>query len=191
LPPGTIAAKIAIVNGVSAKMAKELLKTGRRFGVIAACFLAKAAFGAEAWPPPDPDAELTQKIAEPSLVSEFRDIRRFAQAQEALGSPGKIVERRLDADQPFVVYHWRMPNGAAEARVWLFKTGDFGGLIGRKGEAPTIIFNNFGALVCNSCAPPVNVCGRRPSWVPHDVHWDNFDCRCTLTGPAGAPELGC
>jgi hypothetical protein len=168
-----------------------LLEAARRLSVILTCLFVGTAFGAEAWPPADPDAEVTQRRMEPSLASEFRDIRTFQQAQGAIGTGGKIIERRLEADQPYVLYHWRMPRAAAEARVWLFKTGDFGGLIGKPGEQPMIIFNNFGALVCTICAPPVSACGRRPSWVPHDVHWDNFDCRCTLTGPSGAPELGC
>jgi hypothetical protein len=176
------------VNGAKER---KLLKATRRLSIVLTCFFIGTAFGAEAWPPADPDAEVTQKRIEPSLADEFRDIRTFRQAQDALGSGGKIVERRLDAEQPYVLYHWRMPQAAAEARVWLFKTDDFGGLIGKPGEQPTIVFNNFGALVCTTCAPPVSACGRRPSWVPHDVHWDNFDCRCTLTGPNGASELGC
>jgi hypothetical protein len=166
-----------------------LLKSG--LGLIAACLLVKAASGAEAWPPADPDAMSTPKRIEAPLATEFRGIRTFAQAQDILGSRGKITERRLDTDQPYVMYHWRAPASATEAKVWLFKTGDFGGLVGKPGEAPAIVFNNFGAVVCATCAPPISACGRRPSWVPHDVHWDNFDCRCTLTGPNGAPELGC
>ncbi len=171
--------------------AEGLPKYHLGLGLIATCFVITIAFGAEVWPPADPDAELTPKRMVPSLADEFRDIRTFRQAQDILGSGGKIVERRLDAEQPYVLYRWRMPDDTVEARVRLFKTGDFGGLIVKPGEAAMIVFNNFGARVCASCAPPVNACGRRPSWVPHDVHWDNFDCRCTLTGPNGDQELGC
>jgi hypothetical protein len=169
-----------------------MLKSGCRLAVvIAALIVAKIAFAAEAWPPADPGAEVTQTRIEPSLADAFRDVRTFKQAQDILGWGGKIIERRLKADQPYVVYHWRMPQDAAEARVWLFETGDFGGLIVKPDAAPMIVFNNFVAFVSTTCSPPVSACGRRPSWVPPDVHWDNFDCRCTLTGPNGAPELGC
>ena len=46
-----------------------------------------------------------------------------------------------------------------------------------------IKFNSFGGFTCPACDPGVIACGHRPSWIPHDVHWDTFDCESTLTGP--------
>jgi len=52
------------------------------------------------------------------------------------------------------------------------------------------VLNSFGAFSCRICSPPVNACGQRPSWVPHDVHWDIFDCPRTITGPQDMPAGG-
>ena len=68
-------------------------------------------------------------------------------------------------------------------RAFLYEDGGFAAIIAPAGDDREIILNNAGAFICAACVPPVNACGSRPSWVPHDVHFDDFDCPLTLTGP--------
>lgn len=127
-------------------------------------------------------------------AAKLRDVRTFAQLQDAAGAKGKLIEMFVGAETPSVVFHWNSvaPGGRrAQMRARLFSTGDFSATIspGEGGEAT--ILNNFGAFVCKQCSPPVTACGHRTSWIPHDLHWDNFDCHCTLTGPQSFEDGRC
>jgi hypothetical protein len=113
-------------------------------------------------------------------------LRTFQQVQDVLGARGKIVEQLLSEEQPSVSFRWTNLTASTqkrEVRVNLFETGDFGGVVLLGDAANEVVFNNAGAFVCKDCNPPVDACGHRPGWIPHDLHWDNFDCRCTLVGP--------
>ena len=68
-------------------------------------------------------------------------------------------------------------------RAFLYPDGSFAAVVSPAGSGGEIVLNSFGAFVCPTCKPPVDACGHRPSWVPHDLHWDVFDCLQTLTGP--------
>ena len=112
----------------------------------------------------------------------LRDVRDYASVEAAMGGPGTLVSTSEESDGPHVVHAWRDSAGGS-ARSYLFRNGDFSVVLRPAGLSEDIVLNSFGAFVCLSCSPPVNACGRRPWWVPHDVHWDNFDCGCTLAGP--------
>jgi hypothetical protein len=138
------------------------------------------------WPPIDPDEETTAVVFTRDWAMTVRDARTFRQLQNAAGARGKIVESNLGAETPYVVFQWISvaPDGRkAQMRTNVFSTGDFGATILPIEQDGEIALNNFGAFVCRQCSPPIDACGRRPSWAPHDLHWDNFDCRCSLTGP--------
>jgi hypothetical protein len=123
----------------------------------------------------------------------LRGVSSFDALRSVVGSEGEIVERSQIGGHSYAVYRWPDSHSpaASELRVRLFESGDFGATIGVTGRPASVTFNSFGAFVCPSCAPPVDACGRRPSWVDRDVHWDVFDCRCTLLGPAGGPDSAC
>ena len=128
-----------------------------------------------------------------SFALRLRDASSFDALRGIVGSEGEIVERSQIGGRSYVVYRWTDSGSpaAGELRVRLYESGDFGGTIGAPGRPARATFNSFGAFLCPSCAPPVDACGRRPSWVDRDLHWDNFDCRCTLLGPAGGPDSPC
>jgi hypothetical protein len=118
----------------------------------------------------------------PELAVSLRNARDYASVEAAMGGPGALVGASQDSDGPHVVYAWRDQAGGT-ARSYLYRSGDFSVVLQPAGLPEEIVLNSFGAFVCPYCSPPVNACGRRPWWVPHDVHWDNFDCGCTLAGP--------
>jgi hypothetical protein len=168
----------------------------RRFLALAstaALLIAGGAACAAPWPPPDPDEAATSVAFTSAWAIGLRTLQSFDQLQAAAGAKGKIVESRLTAETPSVVFEWRSvaPDGAKSSmRATLFRTGDYGVTI-TPAVGDEIVANNFGAFVCRQCAPPVSACGRRPSWIAHDLHWDNFDCRCTLTGPQSVAAAAC
>ncbi len=137
----------------------------------------------EAWPPPDPGEPMAKVALDASFAMRLRDARGFRELQDAAGTGGKITDVALDGDAPHVTYSWTGIGGSGRMRVLVYRGGDFGAIIMPPDGREEIVLNNFGAFVCPSCSPPVNSCGHRPSWVPHDLHWDIFDCGCTLTGP--------
>lgn len=146
------------------------------------------------WPPHDPEQETTAIPFTANWAAKLRDVRTFVQLQDAAGAKGKIIESLVGAETPSVAFHWSSvaPDGRrAQMRARLFSTGDFSATISPIEDGETIVLNNFGAFVCTQCSPPVSACGRRPSWIPHDLHWDNFDCRCTLTGPQSVRDGHC
>lgn len=119
----------------------------------------------------------------PAFASALREIRRFEGIAAAAGATGVEIGRSEESDGPHVVYGWTGAGGKGSMRAFLFRSGDFSIVVRPEGATEDIVLNSFGAFVCPSCSPPVNACGRRPWWVPHDVHWDTFDCGCTLAGP--------
>jgi hypothetical protein len=122
----------------------------------------------------------------------LREAKGFAELQAAAGSRGHTTEVALEGDAPHIVYAWTGANGKGAMRVFVYEGGnDFGAIITPPGKTSPIVLNNFGAFICPSCSPPVNSCGHRPSWVPHDLHWDVFDCGCTLTGPQSLRAGSC
>jgi hypothetical protein len=138
---------------------------------------------AEDWPPADPGEAMAKVEFTSAWASHLRGIRSFRELQDAAGARGKITHVVLDGDSPHVIYGWSGAANRGRMRAFLYESGGFGAIITPAGDAREIVLNSFDAFVCGSCVPPVNACGHRPSWVPHDLHWDVFDCGCTLTGP--------
>jgi hypothetical protein len=130
----------------------------------------------------DPPASLSAAPLTPALASALRDLRTPSEVEAALGGPGAVVGSSEESDGPHVIHAWRDSAGG-KLRLFLFRSGDFSLVMRPAAAQDDIVMNSFGAFVCPTCSPPVNACGRRPWWVPHDVHWDNFDCGCTLAGP--------
>jgi hypothetical protein len=141
------------------------------------------AFAAESWPPSDPGEPRAQTALDARFAMQARDIKSFAELQQAAGARGRIIEVVPGGDAPHVVYSWSGAGDGGSMRALVYRDGAFGAIITPAGGGSDIILNAFGAFICPSCSPPVNSCGLRPSWVPHDLHWDVFDCGCTLTGP--------
>lgn len=154
------------------------------FAIVALATVARAAAGD--WPPSDPDQPTSPIDFTKDWAKTIQDIRTFSDLQSAAGAKGKFVQSQLDAEPPYVVFEWigsATQGRAGRVRVNLFANDDFGVTILPSDGDEAIVLNNSGAFVCRQCAPPIDRCGHRPSWIPHDLHWDNFDCRCTLTGP--------
>ena len=135
------------------------------------------------WPPADP-AEPTTKLAIDTVMAQkLRGLRSFAELQATIGARGHISEVVGEGDAPHAVYDWTSAANGGQMRAFLYEGGDFSVAITTPGQTDEIVLNNFEAFICASCAPPVAACGHRPSWVPHDLHWDVYDCARTLTGP--------
>ena len=162
-----------------------------RFAMLCArLVLASLPAQAGDWPPPD-SGEAAAKIAfSPAWAATLRGVRSFGQLQDAAGAKGRITEIVRDGDSPHAVFRWTGAGNNGQMRALLYEGGDFGAVITLPGQ-PDIVLNDFDAFICASCAPPVNSCGRRPSWVPHDLHWDVFDCGCTLTAPQSLNSPPC
>lgn len=162
-------------------------RLGKRLAVMAA--LAFVAI-VSAWSPavqaqqqaPPPQPELAKDALTEDLAKSLRDQRDYARVEAAMGGPGTLVGSSEESDGPHVIHAWRDRAGGT-ARAYLYRSGDFSVVVRPAGASDDIVLNTFGAFVCPTCSPPVAACGRRPWWVPHDVHWDNFDCGCTLAGP--------
>ena len=149
------------------------------------------AVAAEAWPPADPGEAAAKVALDSSFALRLREIKSFRELQDAAGARGQITDQVLDGDAPHVVYSWTGAGQGGRMRALVYHDGDFGAIITPPGGEAEIVLNNFGAFICASCSPPVNSCGHRPSWVPHDLHWDVFDCGCTLTGPQSLNSSRC
>lgn len=146
---------------------------------------------ADEWPPADPREPMATVAFTPVWASTLRDITTFRQLQAAAGAQGQIAAVVRDGDSPHVEFSWTGANAQGRMRALFYQGGDFGVIITPSGGGNDIILNNFGAFICAACSPPVNACGHRPSWVPHDLHWDVFDCGCTLTGPQSLHAGAC
>jgi hypothetical protein len=138
---------------------------------------------AAAWPPRDPGEGIAAVEITTAWAGRLRDLRVFTELQRAAGAAGQLETVDDSADAPRAVYGWTGAGGRGRMRAFLYRSGDFAAVVTPADGAGEIVLNNFGAFVCATCSPPVKACGRRPSWVPHSLHWDTFDCGCTLTGP--------
>lgn len=135
------------------------------------------------WPPSDPAQPRARVAITMALVMSLRDIRDFASLQRAVGSSGKLSSVDNDLETPRAIYDWEGLGGRGRMTVDLYRTGGIGVTITPDDGTKAITLNNAGAFICPDCSPPVDACGHRPSWVPHSVHWDTFDCHRTIIGP--------
>jgi hypothetical protein len=118
-----------------------------------------------------------------ALAQALRGASSFGAVESAMGGPGARIGHSDESDGPHDVIAWTGRDGRGLARAFLFANGDFSVVLRPAGAQDDLVLNSFGAFVCPTCEPPVNACGRRPWWVPHDVHFDTFDCGCSLAGP--------
>jgi len=135
------------------------------------------------WPPADPGEVQASVTFTPEWASALRGLQTFDQLQSAAGAHGHIVSVETQSETPRVVYSWVDAAHSGRMRAFLYKDKGFAVIITPVEGSGKIVLNSFGAFVCPMCSPPVNACGLRPSWVPHDLHWDDFDCPRTITGP--------
>jgi hypothetical protein len=152
---------------------------------LAALLLWMAPAQAEAWPPSDPNeggaaVEITRRLAQ-----ELREAHELTDVQRTAGSLGKIEAIETIGSASRAVYGSVGRDGKGRMRIFAYRSGGFAAIIDPVDAPSEIVLNSFGAFTCRDCSPPVNACGRRPSWIPHDLHWDNFDCPHTITGPQG------
>lgn len=153
--------------------------------IILTICVALSAFSSELtpWPPRDPGQPGASVAITRAWATALRDIHDFAVLQKAAGAGGKLLSIDVDLETPRASYSWQGLHGRGRMRVFLYRTGDFGVTVTPADGTGEILMNNSGAFVCPTCSPPVDACGRRPSWVSHSVHWDSSDCHCTITGP--------
>ena len=135
------------------------------------------------WPPRDPGEAIAHVPMTTAWASGLRDIRNFDALQKLAGSGGQIISLENGGEAPHAVYNWTGAGGMGQMRAFLYRSGDFGVVVIPADGTGEIRANNFDAFVCAGCSPPVNACGRRPSWVSHAFHWNEYDCGCTVTGP--------
>ena len=171
-------------------MTMPFLSPFRSAVLLGLVFLAAAYARAEDWPPSDPGEAMAKLELDANFALSLRGVRSFRQLQEKAGAGGHITDVVLEGDAPHVVYGWIGAGGSGRMRALLYEDGGFGAIITLP-AAGEIVLNSFDAFICASCSPPVNSCGHRPSWVPHDLHWDVFDCGCTLTGPQSLHSGSC
>ena len=135
------------------------------------------------WPPVDPGEVQASVNFTPEWASTLRGLKRFDLLQIAAGARGRIVSVEAQSETTRVIYNWVDADHSGRMRALLYKDKGFAVIITPADGPGEIVLNSFGAFVCPMCSPPVNACGLRPSWVPHDLHWDDFDCPRTMTGP--------
>ena len=149
------------------------------------CVVTMNAAGAAEWPPQDPvDGQATVAL-DATWASRLRDIHDFRELQRKAGALGRIISTETQSETPRVIYAWDGRDGRGRMRAFVYPDGSFAVVISPAELGGEIVVNTFGGFVCPACTPPVHACGHRPSWVPHDLHWDEFDCHHTLTGPQG------
>ena len=154
-----------------------------RFARWSLWLLAVSSASAADWPPHDPGDGQATAVFDAAWASRVRDIRSFRELQRRAGALGRITSTELSRDTPRVVYGWEGSDHRGRLRAFVYPDGSFAAVVSPADLGGEIVLNSFGAFVCPACTPPVKACGHRPSWVPHDLHWDDFDCLHTLTGP--------
>ena len=142
------------------------------------------------WPPHDPGDEQATVVFDAQWASRVRGIRSFRELQRQAGALGRITSTELPRETQRVVYGWEGSDHRGRLRAFVYQDGSFAAVVSQAEPGGEIVLNSFGAFVCPACTPPVNACGHRPSWVPHDLHWDDFDCLHTLTGPQSLYDRG-
>jgi hypothetical protein len=145
---------------------------------------------AEIWPPADPNQGTAVIEITTAWASGLRAVQALADVQRALGAGGKIEAVESKGSASRAVFSWIGRNGKGRLRIFAYRSGGFSAIVDPADSPNEIVLNSFGAFSCRICSPPVNACGQRPSWVPHDVHWDIFDCPRTITGPQDMPAGG-
>jgi hypothetical protein len=142
---------------------------------------------AEVWPPPDPNDGIAAVEITTAWAKGLREARALADVQRAAGAGGKIETFETKGSTSRAVFSWVGRNGKGRLRAFVYRSGGFAAIVDPADLPGGISLNSFGAFTCRDCSPPVDACGRRPSWIPHDLHWDNFDCPRTITGPQDMP----
>lgn len=122
-----------------------------------------------------------------SWAQQLRVARELADVAKAAGAPGRTEATESRGSTTRTLVSWAGRDGKGHVRVFAYRSGGFAAIVTPADAPGEIVLNSFGAFVCAGCSPPVNACGRRPSWVPHDLHWDTFDCPHTITGPQDMP----
>ena len=167
---------------------KKIKRQVVRWGALPAALLLMAATSpAGVWPPPDPDAGTAAVEITTAWAKGLREARDLADVQRAAGADGKIEALETKGDTSRAAFSWIGRNGKGRLRVFVYRSGGFSAIVDPADLPGKIVLNSFGAFTCRDCAPPVDACGRRPSWIPHDLHWDTFDCPRTITGPQDMP----
>lgn len=138
----------------------------------------------------DPKEGLATTEITTSWAKALREARDLADVRRATGTDGKFEATETKGSISRQVFSWTGRNGKGRLRVLDYSSGGFAAIIDPSDSSGEIVMNSFGAFTCLDCSPPVNACGRRPSWIPHDLHWDNFDCPRTITGPQDMPSGG-
>jgi hypothetical protein len=186
---GPISSK-PITRGINAERVQMRVKGANQISImlIAAASLSglatsKAQSQMAEWPPVDPGEVQASVTFTPEWASTLRGLQRFDQLQSAAGARGHIGSTEIQSETPRVVYNWVDIAHTGRMRAFLYENKAFAVIITPADGLGEIVLNSFGAFVCPMCSPPVNACGLRPSWVPHDLHWDDFDCPRTITGP--------
>jgi hypothetical protein len=145
---------------------------------------------AETWPPADPNQGRAAVEITTTSASALREARALSDVQRALGAGGKIEAVESKGNTSRAVFSWTGRDGKGRLRIFAYRSGGFSAIVDPADAPNEIVLNSFGAFACRDCSPPINACGRRPSWVPHDVHWDTYDCPRTITGPQDMPAGG-
>src|SRR5262249_18307730 len=138
-------------------------------------------------PPSDPNEGNAAIEITGAWAKALREARTLEDVQRAAGAGGKIEALETKGDMSRAAYSWIGRNGKGRLRVLVYRSGGFAAIVDPAALPGKIVLNSFGAYTCRDCSPPVDACGRRPSWIPHDLHWDNFDCPRTITGPQDMP----
>jgi hypothetical protein len=154
---------------------------------LAALLFSAASLHAQSWPPADPNEGVAAVAITTSWAKALREAHDLADVQQAAGARGKIEAIETKGSTSRAVFTWVGQDGRGRLRVFVYRSGGFAAIAEPADRKGGIVLNSFGAFTCPDCSPPVNACGRRPSWIPHDLHWDNFDCPHTITGPQDMP----
>jgi hypothetical protein len=117
----------------------------------------------------------------------LRAAHELADVEKMVGTGGKAEATESKGSTTRTRLSWVGRDGKGRLRVFAYRSGGFSAIVDPADSAGEIVLNSFGAFQCSDCSPPVNACGRRPSWIPHDLHWDTFDCPHTITGPQDMP----
>lgn len=137
-----------------------------RFLMMSAVTVLLAVGAANAdWPPDDPQEGVTSVDFTIEWAISLSGFMTLEDIQRAAGSRGRISERPRTPDGSYT-FHWRSQpeNGRVGYAVFrLYEDGGIGGSV-LTDEGAQIIVNNFGALICDKCSPPINRVGRTPSW---------------------------
>jgi hypothetical protein len=159
----------------------------RSLAVAAALLLMATAALAEVWPPSDPNDGTAAVEITSAWAQGLRDARSLADVQRAAGAQGKMEALETKGDTSRAVFSWVGRGAKGRVRVFIYRSGGFSAIVDPSDLPGKVVMNSFGAFTCRDCSPPVDACGRRPSWIPHDLHWDTFDCPRTITGPQDMP----